>query len=553
MSDPETTDSKTERLSTGLLALQEKENRAWSERIEFSFDLENATNGRYTYVRDIGAGGMGRVILARDEELEREVAVKILEVPAVTGNHTMVARFIREAKITASLVHPGIVPIYDLGHTEDGRHFFVMQVVEGVTLRELLARANMDELGRQSYVTHLIGLLIRVCQAVGYAHYKSIVHLDIKPSNIMEGAFGEVLVMDWGVAKRLDELDHKVSENVSDSEDSELKAEEKTPAHRIMGTPGFMAVEQYQADPKALGPHTDVFALGVILYEILVGQKPYTGQNPSEIRLAVTTGCRRAIKEAARHAGQKRVPNEIVAICDKALALQPNQRYQNALELADDLQAYMENRAIRAFQETACQRIRRWLRRHPAAAALLLGVAITALLTLSIWFSYYASFREYLHELKQQVDIPRNNYEELTRNAQWLQRQLLNIHGDDLQKRKELAQQLRALYTKRLLAAQHLRSTLAALLAAQRHNVDKDLSRQYRQLWLEEMELAMREGFVDYVQTSFDSMQLDRGKLPWWNWEPDEFTQVEEIHTWLRQQGTTKLNEHTSELDVEQE
>ncbi|MBT3377744.1 MAG: serine/threonine protein kinase [Lentisphaerae bacterium] len=510
---------------------------AWKRlKEEVTFDLREVTAGRYEYIREIGAGGMGRVILARDEELHREVAVKILEVPIVRDDDITVARFVREARITAGLVHPGIVPVYDLGHTDEGHHFFIMQVVEGVTLQELLARAKMDRDNRIAHVSHFLSVFLKVCQAVAYAHHKGIVHLDLKPANIMEGPFGEVLVMDWGVSQRMEELFPPESpDEATDSEGGTAeKAEDETDTRQVVGTPGFMAPEQYLGTPGAVGPQADVFALGVILFSILTSERPFKGNNLGEIQLAVRTGRRLDVQEAAKAADQKPVPKRLVAITEKALSIDPRDRYPSASELANDVQAYLEDRAISAFRESPLGRVRRWLRRNRAIGDAVLVLLVTGLLTLSLWMAQSFSSGHYLRRFRGQVRTLRDQYSDLTRKSLWLKRQLSHTATTDATRRKQLATELRHIHTSRHLAAQQLRTAITTLLAAQRNEVDVHLSRELRELWLEEMELAMHEGLDEYVRHAFRRMQEERGTLSWWNWEPDEFAMVESINEWLK-------------------
>ena len=515
------------------VASEEETQGIWSRRVEFVFDLEAATHGRYTYVRDIGVGGMARVIMARDTELDREVAVKVLEMPVAKAGDGGAARFVREAKITASLVHPGIVPVYDIGCTENGQNFFVMQVVEGQTLRELLDRANREEGDRVAHVSHLLGILVRVCHAIGYAHHRGIMHLDVKPMNIMEGAFGEVLVLDWGVAKRRDELRGPSLPSDDGSGDGDPDA---PGTRRVVGTPGFMAPEQYQADPGAIGPPADVFALGIILYEILTGEKAFPGSTASEVHLAVRANRRLTVRDAAKLGGQKRIPRELAAICEKALSATPTARYPTAREFGEDVQAYLEHRAVSAFQQNWYGRTRSWFRRNPATGTAAFSITGTALLAMGVWLvQYYLPMQEYTSEFRKQVTVRREEYAELTLKAEWLKRQLAHVPVAEKEGRQRLAQDLRLTQTHRYMAAQHLLSAMGELLAVQRQRIEPSLAHEYRRLWLEEMELATREGHFYHVQRSFERMQEEHGRLPWWNWESDEFTQVERIRSWLKQ------------------
>jgi len=469
----------------------------------------------------------------------------VLDVPVTNDDDVTVARFIREAKITAGLVHPGIVPVYDLGHTPDGHHFFIMQVVEGVTLHEMFARAKMDGVDRVAHVSHLLQVFLSVCQATSYAHHKGIIHLDLKPGNIMEGAFGEVLVMDWGVAKRLTELTHDGGDDGEPNYASPVSGE--TTGHKVLGTPGFMAPEQYLGDPEVIGPTADVFALGVILFTTLTGEKPYQGSTLGEIQLAVRTGRRFSVQDAVQHADQRPVPQELAAICEKALATDPAERYTSAIELSADIQAYIENRAISAFRETLFGRARRWLRRHQAASAAIMGTVCTLLVAICVWAAHTMSLNHYLRDFRRQIDTRRNAYEKASRRSQWLQRQLHHASESGGERDAELAQEAGKVYRRERLAAQQLRASIATLLAAQRKAPEPELCRELRQLWLAEMELGIRGGYIEYAQHSFARMQEERGTVAWWNWEPREFHRVDRIRSWLKLHGASPEDAYPEE------
>ncbi|MBY0396674.1 MAG: serine/threonine protein kinase, partial [Thermoleophilia bacterium] len=213
---------------------------------------------RHELLDAVGAGGMGEVYRTRDLPLGRDLALKVLR-PAFARDRAAERRFLREARITAGLQHPGIVPVHNLGRLADGRLFFTMKLVRGQTLHQLL----------RDKAAGLLSVFERVCEAVGYAHGQGVIHRDLKPANIMVGAFGEVQVMDWGLANR----GHKPTEEAS----AGLAADEddSTQAGTVMGTPAYMPPEQARGEP--LDERADVFALGAILCETLTGEPPFAG------------------------------------------------------------------------------------------------------------------------------------------------------------------------------------------------------------------------------------------------------------------------------------
>ncbi len=216
-----------------------------------------ALPARYALTGTIGSGGMGEVLLATDRQIDRDVAIKRMRVEPTPG---MVARFVREAKIQGRLEHPAIVPVHELATDADGRPFFVMKRLTGTTLAEIITRPG--DWTRQK----LLRAFADVCLAIEFAHKRRIIHRDLKPANIMLGDYGEVYVLDWGVARLLDDGD----EPAEASEGSQPAREGETEVGAILGTPGYMAPEQLRGD--RVDESADVYALGCILFEILAGQ-----------------------------------------------------------------------------------------------------------------------------------------------------------------------------------------------------------------------------------------------------------------------------------------
>ncbi len=239
--------------------------------------------GRYQILGEIARGGMGAVLRARDADLGRELALKVLLRPHRDDSH-LCNRFVEEAQIGGQLQHPGIVPIYELGAFTDGRPFLAMKLVRGRTLAALLAErpSPTHDLPR------FLGIFEQVCQTVAYAHSRRVIHRDLKPSNVMVGSFGEVQVMDWGLAKVLpeggvaDERKRPEVEEVRTSRSEGSGAESQ--AGSVLGTPAYMAPEQARGEVDRIDERADVFGLDAILCEILTGQPPYTGASRAELK-----------------------------------------------------------------------------------------------------------------------------------------------------------------------------------------------------------------------------------------------------------------------------
>jgi serine/threonine-protein kinase len=331
---------------------------------------DSGPHGRFTRLRPHAQGGLGQVSLARDEDLRRAVALK--EIRAEWADDPIARRrFFREAEITGQLEHPGIVPVYALGHDPGGRPYYAMRFVHGRTLAEAIA----DYHARPSPLAFrdLLRRFGDVCQAIAYAHSQGVIHRDLKPANVMLGEYGETLVLDWGLAKR-----------VGDGPDEEAAAAGEpglTQTGQVLGTPPYLAPEQAAGAPDAVGPPADVYALGVILYEMLSGRSPYDGTNAVELLAQMRAGPPRPLSQVGRG-----VPRALEAVCLKAMAQQPAERYPTATALAREVERWLADEPVEACREPWLTRLRRWARRHRplvagAAAAVFVAVATLTLAT----------------------------------------------------------------------------------------------------------------------------------------------------------------------------
>jgi serine/threonine protein kinase len=333
---------------------------------------------RYTLSRLHATGGIGRVWLARDTSLGRDVALKELR-PERCDNAAVWSRFLKEAQITGQLEHPGVVPIYEVGRRpEDHSPFYTMRFVRGRTLAEAITayherrdRADAAPLELRELLTAFIG----VCNAVGYAHSRGVLHRDLKPQNVVLGDYGEVIVLDWGLARLMDQ---------ADDEEAPLQlapqgASDGTIQGQVLGTPAYMAPEQAEGRLDWLGPATDVYGLGAILYEILTGTAPFKGNE--------TTAVLRQVVHAAPvrpRVAKPATPRPLEAICLKALAKKPTQRYGSAKTLANDIQRWLADEPVKAYRDPALVRLTRWARKHRTAVAIGAGVLQTAVIVLAV-------------------------------------------------------------------------------------------------------------------------------------------------------------------------
>jgi Flp pilus assembly protein TadD len=332
---------------------------------------------RYRVLRPHARGGLGRVSVALDAELGREVALKEIQ-ERYDADPASRARFILEAEVTGRLEHPGIVPVYGLGRHADGRPYYAMRLIKGDSLHEAIRHFHRaDSAGRaageRSLALHrLLRHFVDACNAIAYAHSRGVLHRDLKPANIMLGPYGETLVVDWGLAKLVGRPD-----DVPAAAEAPLPAAASqtvpTQAGAAVGTPAFMSPEQAAGRLDRLGPASDVYALGATLYCLLTGQAPFTQAEPGEILRRVREGDFSPPRQTKRG-----VPAALEAVCLKAMALRPEDRYASARALADDVEHWLADEPVSAYREPLRVRLGRTCRRHPApatAVALLLLAA----------------------------------------------------------------------------------------------------------------------------------------------------------------------------------
>ncbi|MGZ0171716.1 MAG: serine/threonine-protein kinase, partial [Planctomycetales bacterium] len=244
------------------------------ETIGQTLDESEQPKTRYTWISEVGAGGLGKVWLARDNKLSREVALK--EIKPGSASSEAVRRLIKEAQITGQLQHPGIVPIYEVNH--EGLPFYTMKLVRGETLSQTISEYHdAKQAGHDDPLTkqRLLSIFLSVCEAIAYAHSRGVIHRDLKPDNVVLGEYGEAIVLDWGLARQVGSNDEDTAPIVV-TEDGRTDA---TQAGQKLGTPAYMAPEQASGRVEHMDERTDIYGLGAILFEILTGQPPHRGQD----------------------------------------------------------------------------------------------------------------------------------------------------------------------------------------------------------------------------------------------------------------------------------
>ncbi|MED5401341.1 MAG: serine/threonine-protein kinase [Planctomycetota bacterium] len=395
------------------------------------YDLDR--RDRYTLTRLHGEGGVGQVWIARDDELGRDVALKELRDDRADHGSAR-ARFIREARVTGQLEHPGIVPVYELANNEqDDRPFYTMKLVGGRTMRDVVADYHELRLAGHDDALVFVRLLsqfVALCQTVDYAHNRGVIHRDLKTENVMLGEFGETVLLDWGLARKMDEAEEDTEPVESEPVESnnpgsvldEIEAVSgitddgsndsfaatmivegaperpkmpptqpgalaqddgegavRTMAGQIMGTPAYMAPEQAEGRIDQIDGRTDVYGLGAVLYEILCGSPPFSGDKTLEVLKSVVHQ-----RPVSPRSLVNEVPRPLEAVTLKALEKQSSQRYQSAGELAADVERYLADESVSVLADPLSIRLLRWARRHRTLVTTSVVLLVGGLVGLSV-------------------------------------------------------------------------------------------------------------------------------------------------------------------------
>ena len=313
---------------------------------------------RFTIVQPWARGGRGNVSLAKDHDINRTVCLKELQAPLAADPNTR-QKFIAEAQLTGRLEHPAIIPIYGMGQNSKGVPYYAMRFVRGATLSDKIREFHSSQISRADQLLSfrkLLGHFLSACDAVAYAHEMGVVHRDLKPLNIMIGNYGETFVVDWGLASS---AASPIPEDIAAGQAHTAEPGVAEP----VGSPAYMSPEQARGDETAIGPATDIYGLGAILYELLSGNPPVAGRGVTEvIRNAQFARPKPLISSSLT------IPRPLAAICEKAMAAEPALRYASAADLINDLQRFLSDQPVTAHRESWIERITRLVRRHQLAA-----------------------------------------------------------------------------------------------------------------------------------------------------------------------------------------
>jgi WD40 repeat protein/serine/threonine protein kinase len=372
--------------------------------------LLSEARGRYRHISQQGSGGMGRVLLVHDNSVGRDIALKELMSDPLTngaGPDTPVreaarhaSRFLQEALITARLEHPNIVPVYEVGKRASGQLFYTMRLVRGSTLGEAIARCgSLAE--RLKLLPHFRDL----CHAIAYAHSRGVIHRDIKPHNVMIGMFGETVVLDWGIAKvrgqddvfasSISSMPHDIREN--------SEAWTQTDFGTAVGTPQYMSPEQAEGRIDDITPQSDVYALGVVLYEMLAGIAPFHAGSLTALLDKVSRGSYEPLERIAPGA-----PPELVGICRKAMQIRAQDRYVSVMELAEDIERWQAGLLVKAYEYRFVELARRYYRKRRALVNIIVACAL--LLVSAIGLSYWNVVSAREREREQRLIAERQTY-----------------------------------------------------------------------------------------------------------------------------------------------
>ena len=330
---------------------------------------------RYHLTRLHASGGMGRVWLARDPSVGREVALKEL-LPQQADAPQIWARFMHEARVTGQLEHPGIVPVYEVNSGESDKPFYTMRFVKGQTLHEAakdFRQQRQTQWDNSKRLRELVSAVIGVSNAIAYAHSRGVLHRDLKGRNIVLGDFGEVIVLDWGLAGSID------GNQQSDLPVIKSSDSKQTQMGQILGTPGFMAPEQAVGDPALISSRTDVYGLGAVLYEVLTGGPPIQGNSSKDILHRVQHEAPVLPRDV-----WPEISRPLEAVCLKAMAKEPTARYATPQAFAADLTSWLADEPVSVYADPVLVQLGRWARGHRVLVASTVALLVTAVTALSI-------------------------------------------------------------------------------------------------------------------------------------------------------------------------
>ncbi len=492
------------------------------ERLDLSLTMQDGSH-RYSIYDEIGRGGVARVYFGLDKALQREVAVKTLR-KRYLGDAGAVAHFLNEAKLMAKLDHPGIVPIYDIGLMGQKELFFSMEKVQGQTLREVLDE-RQEARDVQRSMDEMMGIFEQVSQIVGYAHSRGIVHRDLKPENIMVGKFNTVFVMDWGIARDL--RTHEQTAGVSDTGSGRVDITTLLNARQVKGTPRYMSPEQVLG-MKDIGYTSDVFSLGLILYEMLAGKHPFPHDSMREVMHAIK-------KETPPPLTSFYIPNDLRSICEKSLQKLPENRYAHAGEQAEDIHRSRSLEQVSVHRDNLVIQSWKMIQRHRVASMAILLVLVIAGIIAYVQLTY-----------ERQDDL---QFKELLAMAQCRQRaaghceKLIDEWGEATvtpAERKRNVAKLRARRNTQLAAA---RALLCVAMKKHGQQLPSTAITSLKGTWFEELQYYMQVQDDISARAAFNEMKefLGPGHQVM-HWKKDELKMIQRYREFLFPEAAAGLD-----------
>jgi len=388
----------------------------WIEDLHRHLQPETLKDKKYDIAGVSGQGGMGLILDATEATIQRKVAMKVMR---QEGSHENLGRFIEEARITGMLEHPNIVPVHELGVDENDQVFYTMKFVKGMTLREVLEQLRLrnPDIVALYPLRRLLLIFLRVCDAVAFAHSKGVIHRDLKPENIMLGDFGEVLVMDWGLAKQLGKKEITKSGTARLSPAEKKTTDARTLAGTIVGTPHFMSPEQAHAETEKIDARSDIYALGGILFNILTLRPPRIGDTSEEtlenarsgsIPTPVSFNLPKVRQEHGipdlPHCPGQHIPDSLSAVVMKALEPERANRYQTATELKNDVDAWLSGFATSAEHAGVFKQMALLINRHMALVSSILASVIIIVVLSAVFVANIIRERNFAQTALRQLD-----------------------------------------------------------------------------------------------------------------------------------------------------
>jgi len=350
---------------------------------------------KYLLVREVGRGGMGIIVSTMDTDIRREVAMKLMRKGSKARDENVI-RFLEEAQIQGQLEHPSICPVHELGIDKNGQIYFTMKMIKGKSLGDIIRKARKDPLYRQEYLsnTKALNLFQKICEGMAFAHSRGVIHRDLKPDNIMVGDFGEVYIMDWGLAKIIGRDDPRtgslrVRETADDGEPL------KTLDGSVIGTPAYMPPEQARGLVNEMDEQSDIYSLGAVLYELLTLEAPFFGRTPAEIiQYVITTKPYYPSRRDTEH----NISPELDVIVMKCLEKEKPKRYRNIAELKEDIDYYLAGKPITTMEYSLWEICRKWVGRNRflagASLAFVLLFLVSFIIIANLWLKEQAGRRE---------------------------------------------------------------------------------------------------------------------------------------------------------------